>query len=224
MVLFAVALAACGDDDANGDATDEATEAVVGTEVLEEAATEVVEEDEEPVAEETPIGVDDEITAIVAATPATAATPGAMATPTSEAPPVGDSEASPVVTASPVGAPASTTDDATADVELLTLNGEVILPGALNESFVISESGCIGLGEFSTMQAGRQLVVRDEDGAIIGVTTLEATEATESCSWSFSLDLPESEFYAVSVPMVVEQIFAHDDVQANDGVISVPLR
>jgi hypothetical protein len=218
MVLFAAALAACGDDNGNGDATEEATEAVVGTEVVEEAATDVAEETEEPAADETVIDLGDEATPIVAATPAP------MGTPALEAPPTADAVASPVMLASPVATPADLADDEPADLEMLTLSGEVVLPGALNESFVMSENGCVGLGDFSTMQAGRQLVVRDGAGAIIGVTTLEATDATDSCRWSFSLDVPESEFYAISVPMVVEQIFAHDDVEMDDGVISVSLR
>ena len=158
----------------------------------------------------------------VAITPIAEASPEIIdaATPAAATPEDGDESAAAVgsdtTEATPVAA--STT------VTLRTLSGEVVLPGTLNEAFVISDEGCVGLGEHSDMQAGRQVVVRDERGTIVGVTSLQASDATDTCAWDFAVEVPDSDFYAVSIPMEVEYIFTSEDVEQNGGDITVPLR
>lgn len=107
---------------------------------------------------------------------------------------------------------------------MVTLAGQVILPGTENEAFILSDEGCVGLGANADMRADRQLVVRDETGTIIGVTTLEAAGEADGCAWEFSLEVPESAFYAVSVPMKTEMVFTHDEIEQGGDEIAIPLR
>jgi hypothetical protein len=218
MVLLALLVAACGDEDESGDATEEATTVSA---VTTEAAEEPTEIATEPGDASTPVS---------AASPATLATPAiAVASPVAAASPVGI--ASPVAMATPessdaavapvTGSAESTPADETASA--VTLSGEVTLPGTAGETFVIAAEGCVGLNGYSDMRAGRQLVVRDETGTIIGVTEIEASDATDACSWTFSVEVPESHFYAVSIPMEVEHVYTHDEVEADGGEIEVPL-
>ena len=224
MILFALVLAACGGEDEEEPAAD-ATETEVVTDAGEETAT------EEGATEEPVVGG-------LTGTPIAAATPGPMATPASSELPAGIASpaaspvASPVAGATPEGdsvlvLPAGDeAEDATPAAAAggsVTLAGEVVLPGTLGETFVIAEDGCVGLNGYSDMRAGRQLVVRDEAGTIIGVTELEATDASDACAWTFALEVEESEFYSVSIPMEVERVFTSEQVEENSGEITVPL-
>jgi hypothetical protein len=221
MVLLALLIAACGSDDSEETPTAEPAGETVSTTAPEDAATEAATEIATPETE-AEVG-----------TPVVMATPGAMATPS-----VARIEASPVAIASPVVM--ATPDDSSAIVapvggaadsatpvsgsgEMVTLRGEVTLPGTPGETYVIADNACVGLNGYSDMKAGRQLVVRDETGTIVGVTEIEASDATDACSWSFSLDVPQSAFYAVSVPMEVEHIFTQEEIEQSSGEITVPL-
>ena len=221
MVLLALLIAACGSDDGDETPTAEPTDELVSTTAPEEAATEAATEIA-TLETETEIG-----------TPIVAATPGLMATPSVariEASPV--AIASPVAMATPEGSSAivapigSDTEGATPAAgagEMVTLRGEVTLPGTPGETYVIADNTCVGLNGYSDMKPGRQLVVRDETGTIIGVTEIGASDSTDTCSWTFSLDVPQSAFYAVSVPMEVEHIFTQREIDQSGGEITVPL-
>ncbi|HYH11377.1 MAG TPA: hypothetical protein VD789_03395 [Thermomicrobiales bacterium] len=223
MVLLALLIAACGADDEEDDPTAEVTETVAATGEAEGTATEAATED-------AAVGADPG-TPIAASTPAAAATPATVASPAADATPV--IVATPAADATPVGSgaaaiPAGATPDSATPAAVsgasISLSGQVVLPGTLNETFVIAENGCVGLNGYSDMRAGRQLVVRDQDGTIVGVTTLRASDATDTCAWDFSIDVPESSFYAVSIPMEVEHVFTSEDIEQNGGEIEVPLR
>ena len=82
--------------------------------------------------------------------------------------------------------------------------------------------GCVGLGANADLRPGQQLVVRDATGAIVGVTMLAASDETDACSWDFSVTVPDSPFYAVSIPMAVEHVFTRADVEQSDGELVVP--
>lgn len=234
LILMALLLAACGSDDDNGDATEEATTvADIATEATTEEATETetVEATEEIVEE------------VVESSPA-AVEPSGMASPAVSVPatPVGASSASPVaiatspaaITASPVAATpaadtaivpvADTADDvgATPAATEVALTGRVELEGAPNEAWVMTSEGCVGLGANTSLKPGQQLVVRDAEGAIVGVTMLAASDETDACSWDFSVTVSESPFYEVSVPMAVEHIFTRDEVEQSNGELVVP--
>jgi hypothetical protein len=152
---------------------------------------------------------------VVGGFPVLGVTPGVIASPVSATPaggivivlPDGEDEATPA-------------DDAAAAT---TLNGRVELAGNLNEAYVLTDDGCVGLGNNADLREGRQVVVRSETGTIVGVTTLEATDAGDECAWTFLVEVPESEFYAVSIPMTTELVFTQDDIEENDGEITILL-
>lgn len=249
MMLFALVLAACGGEDEETDPLEDATEPAAIMETVEPEPTEEVTEEEVATPEEmtaedeaaTPdeMAVDEDATPTSAVVPmdeATGATPNVVSTPVSAATPVVDAAApdmvaTPVVDASPEATPlgAALTPPTPADgaedgepTTIIPLSGRVVLRGSENEAYIRANDGCIGLGQHSDMRVGRQVVVRDESGTIVGVTTLEAAE-TEGCAWSFSLEVPESEFYSVAVPMKTEMVFTQEDVSEGNGDLEVPL-
>jgi hypothetical protein len=130
-------------------------------------------------------------------------------------------DASPVAGALPVGEDATANDEGAADSQLLS--GTVTLPGTINERFVISGDGCVGLDRYSGVQAGQQVVVKDEHGTIVAVTTLAATDSQVGCSWTFEAEVPASDFYTVSLPLIAEHVFSSEDVARNDGQLQVTL-
>lgn len=220
MIVMASLLAACGSEDEETESARESTVEAVSTEAAEETPT-----------EETIGAIGD----AGDATPASLSTPGGIGTPAGARSPV--VVASPAV-ATPAAGPAATPEAGSAAVAapahatpatpgepsaMIPLSGSVILPGAENEAFIVTDDGCMGLGEFSDMQADRQVVVRDETGTIIGVATLEASEASDGCAWDFALDVPASEFYSVSIPMAAEHVFTHDEIERSDGEIAITL-
>lgn len=221
MLLLAVLLVACGGDDNKSDPTAvpvEPTTAAVATDVPTQPVATVADMDEatpaSPVA--SPI-----------ASPVVVGTP--MATPVIGATPI----ASPVVIGTPavVATPVAGTSGIVAPVgegdapaaDLQTLYGTVSLPGTVNERFVMSDDGCVGLGKYAGVQQGQQVVIKDQSGAIVGVAELQAIESSVVCGWTFETEVPVSEFYSVSIPLVVERVFTGEDVSSNDGKIEVVL-
>jgi hypothetical protein len=120
--------------------------------------------------------------------------------------------------ATPVVVPAT---DGNAGTQILT--GTVMLPGTANERFVISDDGCIGLGEYAGLQAGQQVIVRNENGTVVGTANLAATGSAVVCSWTFELEVPVSAYYEVSIPMRAEQVYAASDVAASNGQVELTL-
>lgn len=231
MILMALLLAACGSDDDNGDATEVATTvADIATEATTEEAVET-----ETAALATVDVTEEVVTVAGESSPVATAILGGMASPASEAlppsaggTPIGTPVATPVVgtpaaSAAVAAAPISDDDaDATPAAGEVALSGSVVLPGTANEAWVMTDDGCVGLGANAELHAGRQLVVRDAAGTIVGVTTLEKSDETDACSWTFSLSVPDSPFYAVSIPMVVEHVFTRQEIEQNGGEIVVP--
>ncbi len=202
LAIMALVLVACGGD--SGD--DEPTATL-------EPTTEIVATIAEPTAPTVPPISSPAATPVVATPVATtnstpAATP-ALATPAASP------QATPV---EPTGAaPAGATS------ETQTLIGTVLLPGTANERFVISDDGCIGLGDYAGLQAGQQVIVRDERGTVIGTANLAATNSAVVCSWTFEIEVPVSGYYEVSIPMRAEQVYAASDVAASNGQIELTL-
>lgn len=237
MILVALLLAACGNDD-DGEATEVATTAVetateaateeaTGTAAVEETAaieTVAAAAESSPAASAVPIRM-----ATPAAEPPAASTP-AMATPVVTSPAAASPAPASPVAASPVAATpavmplvAATDPAATPVAAEIALSGTVELAGTANEAWVMTDVGCVGLGARADLKAGRQLVVRDATGTIVGVTTLEASDETDTCAWTFSLTVPASAFYEVSVPMAVEHVFTRQEVEQRGGEIVVPI-
>lgn len=232
LILVALLLAACGSDDDNGEATEaattvadiateEATEAATETEAAEtetvEATEAIVDEmtESSPAAADT-VGIASPVASGLVATPAgVAASPVAVVATPAAATPATDAAIAPVTAP---GDDAEATPVATE----ISLTGRIELPGAANEAWVMTSEGCVGLGANTSLKPGQQLVVRDAEGTIVGVTMLAASDETDACSWDFSVTVPDSPFYEVSVPMAVEHVFTRADIEQSDGELIIP--
>ena len=158
---------------------------------------------------------------VLGVTPGVIASPGITASPAGMASPVAATPAGGTVIVLPDSAGEATpADDAAATT---TLTGRVELAGNVNEAYVLTDAGCVGLGNNADLREGRQVVVRSETGTIVGVTTLAAADAGDECAWTFSVEVPESEFYAVSIPMTTELVFTQNEIDENDGEITILL-
>lgn len=206
--LFALSaiLVACGSEEEE-DPTPEPTPTVEAT----TAATETEE------AEET-----EESTTIAVATPADsgmAATPVDSATPEDSA--VVATPAESTVSATPVeAAPGATAVEPT--VVMTPVTASVEFTGAEQRDYMITEEGCVGIGEWSPLKTGAQVIVRDATGTVVDVAELETAEGTDGCSWTADLSVPNSEFVSISIPMVTEVWFDQADFEAGDVSITIP--
>lgn len=211
VAMFALILAACGEEEDTEDPAADATLPAVSTVEDEDSAIdEIDDEDSTPAIPGTPD---------VVATPAviTVSSPAVVVA----ASPVASSP-EPAVGAAAIPADTSATP-ASGSLIASTLSGSVVLPGMANEAYVISEDGCVGIGSFAGLEAGQQVVIRDAAGAIIGVTELAASEATDNCQWVFQLDVPESTFYSVELPMIAQHVYTQEEVASADGEIELTL-
>lgn len=143
-----------------------------------------------------------------------AATPMAGASPVTSTP-AAVAVVEPESDGSPVASPEATA------VASVTLDGRVELAGAENTAWTMSGEGCVGLGSNSSLGTGDQVVIRDEAGVIIGVTELQASDETDACVWTFKVDVQESDYYAVSIPMQTELVFSHDQIKQSGGEITI---
>ena len=134
--------------------------------------------------------------------------------------PAATAGASPIASpiASPVGSPvASPVSEST-----VTLQGVVELPGTANEDFLLSDDGCVGLGQYAGLSVGQQVVVRDQAGTIVGVTQLNGGGDRVSCAWSFEVEVPSGTFYEVTLPMMGDRVFSADEVTAGPVTLTLP--
>ncbi len=152
------------------------------------------------------------------ATPVTeAATPDVVASPMMIATPEGTAVEEPAgMIVPPVAEP-------TEPPVMIEMTGQVTLDGQPNEAYVLTDEGCVALGAYAQLHAGRQVVIRNEQGTITSVTELEPATDADGCAWEFVAAVPESEFYSVSIPMVVEQVFPAAQVTGNDGAVVIEL-
>lgn len=166
-------------------------------------------------------------TEAVVASPAT--TEAVMASPTTEdtAPIVASPVASPAVVASPaiVSTPLASPVAATSATPApQPLYGTVMLTGVENVDYIQTAEGCVGLGNYRGLQAGSQVVVHDAAGTVQGVTTLQASDETTDCTWTFESVIPsDSEFFSVTLPGVKQTYYETADPELEDQAIEIVL-
>jgi hypothetical protein len=73
------------------------------------------------------------------------------------------------------------------------------------------------------VQAGQQVVIKDEAGTITGVTTLAATESETACSWTFEAEVPVASYYTVSLPLIAEIVVSDGDLDRLNGDVHISL-
>lgn len=200
LVALTVFLAACGNEDDN-DPTPVPTQAVEAT-VAPTGTTEA-----EPTAESTSsVAIATPMESTMGATPVageTGATPVAS-TPSAMTPVMSDTTASP------------------APVVMTPVTAAIEFTGAEQRDYMITDEGCVGIGEWSPLKAGAQVIVRDATGTVVDVSTLEADEGAGGCSWTAELSVPGSEFVSISIPMVTEVWFDQTELESGEVSITIP--
>jgi len=166
-------------------------------------------------------------TSTVQVVPTLASTPGATVIATPGTSPVaspvelpaGIETGTPVV--SPASSPVASPVAKVASTAAVTLAGVVVLPGTPNQDFLVTDDGCVGLGAHAGLAVGQQVVVRNESGTIVGVTQLEAGGDRVSCEWNYTVEVPASMYYEVTLPMVGEHVYSAYEVE--DGPVRLEL-
>ncbi len=216
LLVLSVVLAACGADD-SADPTPEPTATrspILPTELP--GTTEVAEASPTATEGATATTTSALVATPAVATPASGIQPVEAVTPTiltvTEATP--SVAASTTVPASPVAA--SPVPENVSTPVAVTL----VLDGTEQVDYVITEEGCIGLGQWRSLKAGAQLVVRDANGTVVDVATLEAGD--DGCSWLADINAPGSEFVSISIPMVTEVWLTQADIETGEVEITVP--
>ena len=248
LLLLSVVLASCtvGEED-EPDPTEAPTEPPVSARITESTPdTDVgiqgtpefdVAEDATPAmgaadADATPPTMDAATPIDAIATPAEdmIATPEGATMPSPIASPIASPVATPQVGASLVATPAESAGmvvppmaEPTATPVMFEMTGTIVLNGTENEAYVLTSEGCVGLGAHQDLHEGRQVVVRNENGTIVSVTTLETVSDADGCAWEFVASVPESGFYAVSGPMEFEQVFPGTMVAESEGEVTIEL-
>ena len=237
LLLVSIVLVSCsvGEDDEPA-STDAPTSPPVSTRISEPTADTDVGIPGTPAfevaGEATPATADGTPAEEMMATPEGATMPASIASPIAS--PVASPSASPVATpqvdASPEATPMAASGmivppapEPTEPPMMIELKGTIVLNGNENEAYVLTDEGCIGLGTYEGLHGGRQVVVRDERGTIVSVTTLETVEDAGGCAWEFVASVPESEFYAISIPMEFEQVFPGAMVAESNGEVTIEL-
>lgn len=217
LILVGGILVACGSDDDDAEPT-----ATV-------AATEVAEADVEPtviateaVGDATPVSSPVATPVIDVATPD--ATVAAVMDAPLEATPDATAEADVSVPALPVAeedaSPESAEPEPTS-VPMASINGTLTLDGRAQQDYSISDEGCVGLGEWRQLKPGTQVIVRDATGTVVDISQLEAGPADDTCSWSFSIEVPGADYFSISIPMVTEVWFDQNDPAVQSGELEL---
>ena len=167
------------------------------------------------------------ITAIAGATPTgtdAAATPDVaqnpLAAPTVErvTRPPAVMDASPTIVA--VTAATPTTDPSTRVAATPAMDAApdrpvqavLTLGGIEQQDYLITDEGCVGLGDWRGLKPGAQVIVRDASGTVVDVGELEAGDVEGECSWMADLSVPTSEFVSISVPMITDVWFTQSEL------------
>lgn len=199
LVLVGGILAACGSED-EADPTPEPTQAAT-----EPGPTTAIEPTAEATAEPT------KATASPMASPA--ASP--VASPVTESTPMSDS------TTDIVPMPAGDTEATTVETPMQDLEGTLTLDGREQVDFTLTDEGCVGVGEWRQLKPGAQVIVKDASGTVVDIAELEAESAGDTCTWSFAISAPGSDYFSVSIPMITEVWFAADDAWVESGMIEL---
>ena len=97
-----------------------------------------------------------------------------------------------------------------------------ILTGVEQQDFLVTDEGCVGLGDRRGLKPGAQVIVRDASGTVVDVSELQPGESGDGCSWVADLSVPDSEFVSISVPMIADVWFSQSDLGSGMVEITLP--
>lgn len=89
-----------------------------------------------------------------------------------------------------------------------------------------SSSSCSGTGGFSDISAGTGVVVKNEDGATIATADLAYDpdgSSASRCHYTFTVEVPAAEFYAVSVGRRGELTYSKAEMEAQGWQVGFTL-
>lgn len=105
------------------------------------------------------------------------------------------------------------------------IGGTFVLRGLNGDDFSSSSGMCFGLGGYQDIQPGAQVVVKDQTGDIVAVSTLEPdpTAPAGTCQFVFFVDVPDAKFYSISVTHRGELVFSKQQLEANGWLVELSL-
>jgi hypothetical protein len=128
---------------------------------------------------------------------------------------------------------------------VLLIVGSVVILGAIGLAFVLlgggskhelhgtmelidsdtASNGCIGTGGYDDIAPGAAVTVRNGDGETLATGRLGEGEAVASfgCTYTFIIDIPDSDFYRIEVTHRGELEFSKSELEANNWEVSASL-
>jgi hypothetical protein len=105
------------------------------------------------------------------------------------------------------------------------LVGVLELKGEPWEQF-INMPDCMGLGGYEDIRPGTRITVKDQSGTIVAVTELAPdplSEDFDECSFQFVAEVPEAEFYTISMRRRGDITFSFDELEQADWSVELSL-
>ena len=98
---------------------------------------------------------------------------------------------------------------------------------ALQVARYIGEDGCVGIGGYSDVQEGAQVVVKDGEGAILAVSSLGAGRIVVpplACLFPFAVEgIPLRDFYSIEVSHRGALSYSYADLEARGWIVKLTL-
>jgi len=104
------------------------------------------------------------------------------------------------------------------DTDLYRIAGTFELRGEANPdrlTFMATPFGCITTGGYADIQVGAQITVTNQTGTIIGIGELEPIMLPndERCVFTFTIDVPDAAFYALTMGRRGDQTYSKQDLE-----------
>ncbi len=215
LILIGGILVACGAEDEDPEPTTAPTTDVASDEDAQTEATEAATEE----TEEAPMEASPAATPVEPAATALAATAVVEESGTPQATPAMDSVV-PAVSEAEEATPQAASPEAIID-PMTEVSGTLTLDGSTQQDFTLSGEGCVGLGEWRQLSPGSQVIVRNAYGTVVDIGELEAVESEDTCNWTFSVEVPEADYFSISIPMVTEVWFDQNDPAIESGELEL---
>jgi hypothetical protein len=95
----------------------------------------------------------------------------------------------------------------------------------LHDSSVITGPDCEGSGGYADIAVGTGVLVKDGDGKTLATSRLDDSASTifGICRFTFSVEVPDAPFYAVSVGRRGELTYSRDELAARAWIVGFTL-
>ena len=104
-------------------------------------------------------------------------------------------------------------------VTLLDADGSGIEAGVSDGS-----TYCTGIGGYSNIHPGAEVMVLDGSGAIVGVGDLSRGDGTTVlCIFGFTVPVKQADFYTIEIARRAGPTYSHDELVADEWTVSLSL-